>query len=221
MKKQELFSVAKVETNDTLRDVSRENREIYFRVAISPNGGVDGMTEEQRVLFDKMNDKAKEIVLKGALKHEISNVFKASSFIPSLVNLTDEQLTDEYQDGVVKKLETAFKEKDENGNPQKFLFTYYTYSVEELLAGTEYSGTSKLYDAKDKILRQRNSLYFGFADDEENVFSFMRDRLIDAIDNAVLSIEPNNAAAQPKEKAAEQEAGEKAVKNPADLEVVF
>lgn len=197
MKVQNIFPVSVVETNDTLKDVSRERETLYFRLAIVPSGDENNLTDEQKALLNKLSKTAKEITLKGMLKREISNVFPAtilSDYIDGLDKLTADDLTDENQDDLVGQISDILKEEKDG-----FLFTYYTFSVSELLKGTEYNGTDKLYNENGGIIRQRNNLYFGFFDDEEEAFSFMRSRLIDDIENEKLYIE-NPSVSEEEEK---------------------
>jgi hypothetical protein len=111
-----------------------------------------------------------------------------SDYIDGLDTLTADDLTDETQDDVIEQLAEILKGKDEKGNTLQFIFTYYTFSVADLLKGTEYDGTDKLYTENGSIVRQRNNLYFGFFDDEEEAFSFMKSRLISAIEEEDLTI---------------------------------
>lgn len=192
MKVQNLFSVAKVETNDTLKETSRERGTLYFRLAIVPSGNEETLTDAQKAMLAKLGEKARKITLKGQLTREISNVFPAtilSDYVDGLDTLTAEDLTDETQDDVISQLADILKGNDEKGNRLQFIFTYYTFSVADLLKGTEYEGAEKLYTENGSIVRQRNNLYFGFFDDEEEAFSFMRSRLISAIEDEDLTIE--------------------------------
>ncbi len=202
MKVQNLFSVAKVETNDTLKETSRERGVLYFRLAIVPSGNEETLTKEQKELLAKLGEKARKITLKGQLTREISNVFPAtilSDFVDGLDTLTAEDLTDENQDEIVEQLAEILKGKDEKGNTLQLLFTYYTFSVTDLLKGTDYEGTDKLYTDSGSIVRQRNNLYFGFFDDEEEAFSFMRSRLISAIEDEDLTISAPDETETPSE----------------------
>lgn len=202
MKVQNLFSVAKVETNDTLKETSRERGTLYFRLAIVPSGNEETLTDAQKAMLAKLGEKAKKITLKGQLTREISNVFPATilgDYIDGLDTLTAEDLTDETQDEVVEQLAEILKGKDEKGNTLQFIFTYYTFSVADLLKGTEYDGTDKLYTESGSIVRQRNNLYFGFFDDEEEAFSFMRSRLISAIEDEDLTISAPDETETPSE----------------------
>lgn len=198
MKKTNIFPVSVVETNDTIKEVSRERETLYFRLAISPSGDENALSEEQKTLLAKLSPKAKEITLKGMLKREISNVFPAtilSDYIDGLDSITAEDLTDEMQDEIVSQISDILKaEKD------GFLFTYYVFSINELLKGTEYSDIDRLFTENGSIVRQRNNLYFGFFDDEDEAFSFMRSRLIDDIENEKLYTE-NPTETAPAEKA--------------------
>ena len=204
MKVQNLFSVAKVETNDTLKETSRERGTLYFRLAIVPSGSEETLTDAQKAMLAKLGEKARNITLKGQLTREISNVFPAtilSDYVDGLDTLTAEDLTDETQDDVISQLAEILKGKDEKGNVLQFIFTYYTFSVADLLKGTEYDGTEKLYTENGSIVRQRNNLYFGFFDDEEEAFSFMRSRLISAIEEEDLTTEAPESEEAPKESA--------------------
>lgn len=192
MKVQNIFPVSVVETNDTLKDVSRERETLYFRLAIVPSGDENNLTEEQKTLLSRLSKTAKDITLKGMLKREISNVFPASilsDYIDGLDKLTAEDLTDENQDDLVGQIGDILKEEKEG-----FLFTYYTFSVSDLLKGTEYTDIDKLYNENGGIIRQRNNLYFGFFDDEEEAFSFMRSRLLDDIENEKLYVDNPNVS---------------------------
>lgn len=205
MKVQNLFSVAKVETNDTLKETSRDRGTLYFRLAIVPSGNEETLTDAQKAMLAKLGEKARNITMKGQLTREISNVFPAtilSDYIDGLDTLTAEDLTDETQDDVVSQLAEILRGDDENGNRLQFIFTYYTFSVAELLKGTEYDGTEKLYTENGSIVRQRNNLYFGFFDDEEEAFSFMRSRLLSAIEEEDLTTEAPESEEAPKESAA-------------------
>ncbi len=200
MKIQNLFGVAKVETNDTLRELSRERETLYFRLAIQPSGNEETLTDAQKALLAKLGEKAKNITMKGQLTREISNIFPAtilSDYVDGLDTLTAEDLTDETQEDIISQLSNILKGKDEKGNTLQFIFTYYTFSVADLLKGTDYEGTEKLYTENGSIVRQRNNLYFGFFDDEEEAFSFMRGRLIDAIENEDLILDNPNTEEKP------------------------
>lgn len=202
MKVQNLFSVAKVETNDTLKETSRERGMLYFRLAIVPSGNEETLTDAQKAMLAKLGEKARKITLKGQLTREISNVFPAtilSDYVDGLDTLTAEDLTDETQDDVIEQLAEILKGKDEKGNTLQFIFTYYTFSVADLLKGTEYDGVDKLYTNNGSIVRQRNNLYFGFFDDEEEAFSFMRSRLISAIEDDDLTISAPDETETPSE----------------------
>ena len=206
MKVQNLFSVAKVETNDTLKETSRERGTLYFRLAIVPSGSDETLTDAQKAMLAKLGEKARNITMKGQLTREISNVFPAtilSDYIDGLDSLTAENLTDEMQDDVVSQLADILKGNDENGNRLQFIFTYYTFSVAELLKDTEYNGVDKLYTENGSIVRQRNNLYFGFFDDAEEAFSFMRSRLISAIEDDDLTMEAPEETEAPKAAPAE------------------
>ena len=192
MKVQNLFGVAKVETNDTLKELSRERESLYFRLAIVPSGNEETLTDAQKAMLAKLGEKAKNITMKGQLSREISNIFPAtilSDYVDGLDSLTAEDLTDETQDEIISQLSEILKGKDEKGNTLQFIFTYYTFSVSDLLKGSDYEGTDKLFTENGSIVRQRNNLYFGFFDDEEEAFSFMRGRLIDAIENEDLTLD--------------------------------
>lgn len=202
MKVQNLFSVAKVETNDTLKETSRERGVLYFRLAIVPSGNEETLTDAQKAMLAKLGEKARKITLKGQLTREISNVFPAtilSDYVDGLDTLTADDLTDENQDDVVEQLAAILKGDDEKGNRLQFIFTYYTFSVTDLLKGTEFDGIDKLYTDSGNIVRQRNNLYFGFFDDEEEAFSFMRSRLISAIENDDLTISAPDETENPTE----------------------
>lgn len=202
MKVQNIFPVSIVETNDTLKDVSRERSMLYFRLAIVPSGDENNLTDEQKTLLNKLSKTAKDITLKGMLKREISNVFPASilnDYIDGLDKLTAEDLTDEMQEDLVEQISEILKEEKDG-----FLFTYYTFSIGDLLRGTEYNDTDKLYSEGGGVIRQRNNLYFGFFDDEEEAFNFMRSRLIDDIENEKLYID-NPSVNEEEEKAEKPE----------------
>lgn len=201
MKVQNIFPVSVVETNDTLKEVSRERENLYFRLAISPSGDENNLSEEQKALLSKLSDTAKEITLKGMLRREISNVFPASilsDYIDGLDDITAENLTDEMQDEIVSQISEILK--GEKG----YLFTYFTFSVSELLKGTEYSDIDKLFTDNGSIVRQRNNLYFGFFDDEEEAFGFMRSRLIQDIEDEKLFVENPSVEEKPSEKPSEK-----------------
>lgn len=201
MKVQNIFPVSKIETNDKLKELSRERETLYFRLAIQPSGDENNLNDTQKALLSRLGEKAKKITLNGQLNREISNIFPASilsDYIDGIDTLTVDDLTDEMQDDLVKQIFDLLKE--ENG----YIFTYYTFPVSELLKGTEYSDIDKLYTENGSIVRQRNNLYFGFFDDEEEAFSFMKSRLIDAIENEDLLTENPNGEAEtetPKEEA--------------------
>ena len=184
MKKQSIFPVSKVETNDTLKDLSRERETLYFRLAITPSGDEETLTKEQKEMLSKLGEKAKAITLKGQLTREISNIFPAnilSDYIDGIDQVTADMLDDEMQDDLVSQISDILKAE------KGFIFTYYTFSVSDLLKDTDYKGIDKLYTENGSIVRQRNNLYFGFFDDEEEAFSFMRGRLIDAIESGDLT----------------------------------
>lgn len=200
MKVQNLFVVSKVETNDTLKELSRERENLYFRLAIQPSGNEETLTDAQKALLAKLGEKAKKITLKGQLTREISNIFPAtilSDYVDGLDTLTAEDLTDETQDDIISQLSEILKGKDEKGNTLQLLFTYYTFNVADLLKDTDYNGVDKLFTENGSIVRQRNNLYFGFFDDEEEAFSFMRNRLIDAIENEDLTLDNPNTDEKP------------------------
>lgn len=193
MKVTNIFPVSVVETNDTLKDVSRERGNLYFRLAISPSGDENSLSEEQKALLSKLSPTAKEITLKGMLRREISNVFPASilsDYIDGIDAITTDDLTDEMQDDLVSQISEILKAE------KGYLFTYFTFSVADLLSGTEYADIDKLYTENGSIVRQRNNLYFGFFEDEEEAFSFMRSRLIDDIENDKLYTENPSAPEQ-------------------------
>lgn len=201
MKVQNIFPVSVVETNDTLKEVSRERETLYFRLAISPSGDENSLNEEQKTLLSKLSPTAKEITLKGMLRREISNVFPATilaDYIDGIDSISADDLTDENQDDLVSQISEILK--GEKG----YLFTYFTFSVADLLKGTEYSDIDKLYTENGSIVRQRNNLYFGFFDDEEEAFSFMRSRLIDDIENEKLYTENQNAPVESAPKTTEK-----------------
>lgn len=189
MKVQNIFPVSKIETNDKLKELSRERETLYFRLAIQPGGDENSLNDTQKALLSRLGEKAKKITLNGQLNREISNIFPASilsDYIDGIDDLTADDLTDEMQDDLVNQIFDLLKE--ENG----YIFTYYTFPVSDLLKGTEYSDIDKLYTENGSIVRQRNNLYFGFFDDEEEAFSFMKGRLIDAIENEDLLTENPN-----------------------------
>ena len=196
MKVQNIFPVSVVETNDTLKELSRDRETLYFRLAITPNGSDETLTNEQKEMLAKLGEKAKKITQKGQLKREISNIFPASILsdeIDGLDTLTADDLDDETQEDLVTQISEILKAEE------GYIFTYYTFSVSDLLKGTEYEGIDKLFTENGSIVRQRNNLYFGFFDDEEEAFSFMRGRLIDAIENGDLVEKPENVEEEPKE----------------------
>lgn len=194
MKVQEIFPVSVVETNDALKEASRDRGTLYFRLAISPSGDENNLSEEQKALLSKLSETAKEITLKGMLKREISNVFPASilsDYIDGIDDIAPEDLTDETQEDYVSQISEILKAE------KGFLFTYFTFSVSELLKGTEYSDIDKLYTENGSIVRQRNNLYFGFFDDEEEAFGFMRSRLTQDIEDEKLLLENPNVEEKP------------------------
>lgn len=194
MKVQEIFPVSVVETNDALKEASRDRGNLYFRLAISPSGDENNLSDEQKALLSKLSETAKEITLKGMLRREISNVFPASilsDYIDGVDDIAPEDLTDEMQEDYVSQISEILKAE------KGFLFTYFTFSVSELLKGTEYSDIDKLYTENGSIVRQRNNLYFGFFDDEEEAFGFMRSRLIQDIEDEKLYTENPNVEEKP------------------------
>lgn len=194
MKVQEIFPVSVVETNDALKEASRDRGSLYFRLAISPSGDENNLSDEQKALLSKLSETAKEITLKGMLKREISNVFPASilsDYIDGVDDIAPEDLTDEIQEDYVSQISEILKAE------KGFLFTYFTFSVSELLKGTEYSDIDKLYTENGSIVRQRNNLYFGFFDDEEEAFGFMRSRLIQDIEDEKLLLDNPNVEEKP------------------------
>ena len=194
MKVQNIFPVSVVETNDALKEASRDRGNLYFRLAISPSGDENNLSDEQKALLSKLSETAKEITLKGMLRREISNVFPASilsDYIDGVDDIAPEDLTDEMQEDLVSQISEILKAE------KGFLFTYFTFSVSELLKGTEYSDIDKLYTDNGSIVRQRNNLYFGFFDDEEEAFSFMRSRLIQDIEDEKLYTENPNVEEKP------------------------
>lgn len=202
MKVQNIFPVSKIETNDKLKELSRERETLYFRLAIQPSGDENSLNDTQKALLSRLGEKAKKITLNGQLNREISNIFPASilsDYIDGIDDLTADDLTDEMQDDLVNQIFDLLKE--ENG----YIFTYYTFSVSDLLKGTEYSDIDKLYTENGSIVRQRNNLYFGFFDDEEEAFSFMKSRLIDAIENEDLLTESPNGETETETTKAETE----------------
>lgn len=190
-----IFPIYKVETNERIIALAEERNEIYCRVAIRPQGESDNLSEDEKALLAQLSDKQRTTTLNGQLTQEISNIFPVSIFSEYIDGLDaickDKEYfgADAQQEIVDQLFELLAKEK--------FIFTYYTASVEELLRGTEYQSTKVLYrereDGTIKAIGTRNNLYFGFFNDAESALSFMSSRLVSDIDDGDLLTEKPTA----------------------------
>ena len=205
-KVQNVFGIYKLETNEKIIDLAENRSQIYCRVAIMPTGDESTLTSEQKELLSKLSEKQRNTTLKGQLEREISNVFPVSVFSDYIDGLDEIAKSEEYfsedeQNEIISQLADLLKN-------EKFIFTYYTESVENLLKGTEYEGTKVLYyensDGTIKPVRSRNNLYFGFFDSEEEAFSFMQSRLISDIEDENLMLENPNDTTESKEEKPEK-----------------
>lgn len=194
-KVQNVFPIYKLENNSKIIDLASDRGQIYCRVAIMPTGTTDTLSDTQKALLAKLSDKQRNTTLKGQLEREISNVFPVSVFsdyIEGLEEITksEEYFSEEGQNEIISQLSELLKN-------EKFIFTYYTESIENLLKGTQYENTKVLYvenaDGEIRPIRSRNNLYFGFFDNEEEAFSFMQSRLISDIEEENLMLENPNA----------------------------
>lgn len=190
-----IFPIYKVETNEKIIALAEERNEIYCRVAIRPQGNSDNLSEEEKALLDQLSDKQRTTTLNGQLTQEISNIFPVSVFSEYVDGLESickdkEYFSAEAQHEIVDQLAELLTK-------EKFIFTYYTASVEELLQGTEYQGAKVLYyereDGTIKAIGTRNNLYFGFFNDTESALSFMSSRLVADIDDGYLLTEKSTA----------------------------
>lgn len=196
-KTQNVFPIYKLENNEKIIGLAEDRGQIYCRVAIMPSGNESTLTDAQKALLNKLSDKQKNTTLKGQLEREISNVFPISVFSEYIDGLEEIAKSEEYfsedgQNEIISQLSDLLKN-------EKFIFTYYTESIENLLKGTEHEGTKVLYyensDGTIKPIRSRNNLYFGFFDSEEEAFSFMQSRLLSDIEDENIMLEnPNNTA---------------------------
>lgn len=201
-KVQNVFPIYKLENNEKIRDLAEDRGQIYCRVAILPTGTTDTLTDAQKELLSKLSEKQRNTTLKGQLEREISNIFPVSVFSDYIDGLDEIAKSEEYfsedgQNEIISQLSDLLKS-------EKFIFTYYTESIENLLKGTEYEGTKVLYyessDGTIKPVRSRNNLYFGFFDSEEEAFSFMQSRLVADIENENILLEnPNGTTEKPEE----------------------
>ena len=205
-KVQNVFGIYKLETNEKIIDLAENRSQIYCRVAIMPTGDESTLTSEQKELLSKLSEKQRNTTLKGQLEREISNVFPVSVFSDYIDGLDEIAKSEEYfsedgQNEIISQLSDLLKN-------EKFIFTYYTESIENLLKGTEYEDTKVLYyensDGTIKPVRSRNNLYFGFFDSEEEAFSFMQSRLISDIEEENLMLENPNDTTESKEEKPEK-----------------
>lgn len=193
-KVQNVFPIYKLENNEKIRDLAEDRSQIYCRVAIMPSGDESTLTEAQKALLASLSEKQRNTTLRGQLEREISNVFPVSVFSDYIDGLDEIAKSEEYfsedgQNEIISQLADLLK-------TEKFIFTYYTESVENLLKGTEYENTKVLYyensDGTIKPIRNRNNLYFGFFDSEDEAFSFMQSRLVADIEDDNLMLENPN-----------------------------
>lgn len=193
-KVQNIFPLYKVETNEKIIALAETRDQIYCRVAIMPNGDETTLSETQRKLLESLSEKQRNTTLKGQLEREISNVFPVtvfSEYIDGLEEIAKDEsyFSEDGQNEIISQLADLLKS-------EKFIFTYYTESVENLLKGTEYESTKVLYyensDGTIKPVRNRNNLYFGFFDAEDEAFSFMQSRLLSDIEDENLMLENPN-----------------------------
>ena len=190
-KTQNVFPIYKLENNEKIRDLAEDRGQIYCRVAIMPTGTTDTLTDEQKALLSKLSDKQRETTLKGQLEREISNIFPVSVFSQYIDGLDEiakdaEYFSEEGQNEIISQLADLLKN-------EKFIFTYYSESIENLLKNTEHDGVKVLYAENSegvfRPIRSRNNLYFGFFENEEETFSFMQSRLIADIEDENLLLE--------------------------------
>ena len=205
-KVQNVFAIYKLETNEKIIDLAEGRGQIYCRVAIMPSGDESTLTSAQKELLSKLSEKQRNTTLKGQLEREISNVFPVSVFSDYIDGLDEIAKSEEYfsedgQNDIISQLSDLLKN-------EKFIFTYYTESIENLLKGTEYEGTKVLYyenaDGTIKLVRSRNNLYFGFFDSEEEAFSFMQSRLLSDIEDENIMLENPNGTTESKEEKPEK-----------------
>lgn len=205
-KVQNKFPIYKLETNDKIIDLAENRGQIYCRVAIMPSGDESVLTDAQKALLATLSEKQRNTTLKGQLEREISNVFPVSVFSDYIDGLEEIATSEEYfsEDGqkeIISQLADLLKN-------EIFIFTYYTESIENLLKGTEYEGTKVLYyensDGTIKPVRNRNNLYFGFFDSEEEAFSFMQSRLLSDIEDENIMLENPNGTSESKEEKPEK-----------------
>lgn len=190
-KVQNVFTLYKVETNTKICDLAEGRGQLYCRVAIMPQGNEETLSDAQKELLSKLSEKQRNTTLRGQLEREVSNIFPLSVFSEYVDGLdkictSEEYFSEDAQKEVIDELAKVVI-------GEKFIFTYYTESVATLLKGTEHDGISVLYAETEsngvRPIRNRNNLYFGFFDNEEEAFSFMQGRLLDAIENEDLFIE--------------------------------
>lgn len=193
-KVQNVFPIYKLENNEKIRDLAEDRNQIYCRVAIMPSGDESTLTDAQKALLAMLSEKQRNTTLKGQLEREISNVFPVSVFSDYIDGLDEIATSEEYfsedgQNEIISQLSDLLKN-------EKFVFTYYSETIENLLKGTEYEGTKVVYaeNANSEIrpIRSRNNLYFGFFDSEEEAFSFMQSRLVADIEDDNLMLENPN-----------------------------
>lgn len=193
-KVQNIFPLYKVETNEKIIALAETRGQMYCRIAIMPSGDETTLSEAQKALLSKLSEKQRNTTAKGQLEREISNVFPVSVFseyIDGLDEIAKDEayFSEEGQNEIVSQLADLLKN-------EKFIFTYYTESVENLLKGTEFECTNVLYyensDGTIKPVRSRNNLYFGFFDAEDEAFSFMQSRLLSDIEDENLMLENPN-----------------------------
>lgn len=201
-KVQNKFGIYKLETNEKIIDLAENRGQIYCRVAIMPSGDESTLTEAQKKLLSSLSEKQRNTTLRGQLEREISNIFPVvvfSDYIDGLdeIGKSEEYFSEDGQNEIISQLADLLKN-------EKFIFTYYTESVENLLKGTEYEGTKVLYyenaDGTIKPVRSRNNLYFGFFDSEDEAFSFMQSRLIADIEDENIMLENPNGTSENEEK---------------------
>lgn len=205
-KVQNVFPIYKLENNEKIRDLAEDRGQIYCRVAIMPTGTTDNLTDAQKELLSKLSDKQRETTLKGQLEREISNIFPVSVFSQYIDGLDEiakdaDYFSEDGQNEIISQLSELLKN-------EKFIFTYYTESVENLLKGTEYDGIRVLYAENSegvfRPIRSRNNLYFGFFENEEETFAFMQSRLIADIEDENLLTENPNCTTESKEEKPEK-----------------
>lgn len=199
MQKNQLVStIYKLETNEKVIDLAEDRGQVYCRVAIMPTGDENTLTDEEKALLSQLSEKQKKTTLKGQLEREISNIFPVSVFSEYIDGLEEiskdsEYFSEEGQNEIISQLSELLKN-------EKFIFTYYTESIENLLKNTEYDSIKVLYaensNGEIRPIRSRNNLYFGFFNAEEEAFSFMQSRLLSDIEEEKILIENPNVEAE-------------------------